>query len=190
MLPNNSVEIMAAMTAGIRIESIIFMPAFAFNMANAVMVGNLLGEKKPDDAYTIGLVTGAIGVSTIIVLTVLVIVGATPIANLIGSRDQMGNIDPIVHQEIIRYLHIVMLSEPFVAANLMFSGALAGAGDTRSLMKYTIFSLWIVRMPVAYIFGVVLGFGAPAIWWAMNVTFLCQVTLSSRRYLSKKWMNL
>ncbi|MDR2884952.1 MAG: MATE family efflux transporter [Deferribacteraceae bacterium] len=189
MLPVNSVETMAAMTAGIRIESIIFMPAFAFNMANAVLVGNLLGEKKPDDAYTIGLVTGAIGVSTIIVLTIAVLAGAEPIANLIASRDAMGNIDPLVHKEIIRYLYIVMLSEPFVAANLMFSGALAGAGDTRSLMKYTVFSLWIVRMPVAYIFGVVLGFGAPAIWWAMNITFFCQVTLSGRRYLSKKWMN-
>ena len=41
---------MAAYATGLRIESAIFMPAFAFNMANAVIVGNLMGEKKFDEA--------------------------------------------------------------------------------------------------------------------------------------------
>ncbi len=188
MLPVNSVETMAAMTAGLRIESMIYMPAFAFNMANAVLVGNLLGEKKPDDAFSMGLVTAVAGVSLIIVLTVIVITFAGPIANLLGAKGESGEIDPVVMSEIIRYLHIVMLSEPFMAANLMFSGALNGAGDTRPLMRYTLFSLWVVRMPVAYIFGIVLGFGAAAIWWSMNATFVCQSFLSGRRYLSKKWI--
>jgi len=40
------VEILAAFTAGLRIESAIFLPAFAFNMANAVIVGNLLGSAR------------------------------------------------------------------------------------------------------------------------------------------------
>jgi putative MATE family efflux protein len=188
MLPSYSVEVMAAMTAGLRIESIIFMPAFAFNMANAVLVGSLLGEKKPDDAYTVGLVTAAAGVTTIILLTFIVIIFAEPIAALLGSKDAAGNVDPVVMREIIRYLHIVMLSEPFMATNLMFSGALNGAGDTRPLMRYSLFSLWIVRIPTAYILGIVFGFGATAIWWAMNVTFVCQSFLSGRRYLSKKWI--
>jgi MATE family multidrug resistance protein len=45
-LPEHKVEILAALTTGLRIESAIYLPAFAFNMANAVIVGNLLGEKK------------------------------------------------------------------------------------------------------------------------------------------------
>ena len=45
-LPKNNVEILAALSAGLRIESAIFLPAFAFNMANAVVIGNLLGEKR------------------------------------------------------------------------------------------------------------------------------------------------
>jgi len=187
VLPTNSVEVMAAMTAGLRIESMIFMPAFAFNMANAVLVGSLLGENKPDDAFTAGLVTAVAGVTTIIVLTIIVIAFVEPIARILGSKDETGAVDPAVMREIMRYLYIVMLSEPFMAANLMFSGALNGAGDTRPLMKYTLFSLCIVRIPTAYIFGIVLGFGAAAIWWAMNVTFVCQSFLSGRRFLSRKW---
>ncbi|MEF3255231.1 MAG: polysaccharide biosynthesis C-terminal domain-containing protein, partial [Deferribacterales bacterium] len=49
-LPEKNTEFMAAFTNGIRIESIIFLPSFAFSMANAVIVGNLLGEKKYDEA--------------------------------------------------------------------------------------------------------------------------------------------
>ena len=187
MLPFRSVEIMAAMTVGLRIESMIFMPAFAFNMANAVLVGSLLGEKRPDDAFAGGLVTAAAGVTTVIILTIIVITFAKPIAVVLGPSGEMEKVDPAVMEEIIRYLYIVMLSEPFMAANLMFSGALNGAGDTKPLMKYALFSLWIVRIPTAYFFGVSLDFGAPAIWWAMNATFVSQSFLSGRRYLSKKW---
>lgn len=50
-LPENRVEILAALTTGLRIESAIYLPAFAFNMANAVIVGNLLGEKKQEDVF-------------------------------------------------------------------------------------------------------------------------------------------
>jgi putative MATE family efflux protein len=188
-LPVNSVETMAAMTAGLRIESIIFMPAFAFNMANAVLVGNLLGEGKKEDAFSVGMVTAGIGISLITVITGVVIALARPIATVIAAKDPSGMVDPIALEETVRYLRIVMISEPFVAANLMFSGALAGAGDTRSLMRYTIFSLWVLRIPFAYIFGLHFGYGAIAIWWAMNITFFSQSALSSRRFLSKKWLN-
>ena len=58
----NRVEILAALTAGLRIESAVYLPAFAFNMANAVIVGNLLGEKKRKKPTASGLVTALIGV--------------------------------------------------------------------------------------------------------------------------------
>jgi putative MATE family efflux protein len=187
-LPVNSEETMAAMTAGLRIESMIFMPAFAFNMANAVLVGNLLGEDKKEDAFSVGIVTAGIGVSLITVITAVVIALASPIAAIIAAKDPSGLVNPIAFDETIKYLRIVMISEPFVAANLMFSGALAGAGDTRALMRYTLFSLWVLRIPVAYIFSIHLGYGAIAIWWAMNITFFSQSALSSRRFFSRKWM--
>ncbi|GHU86662.1 MATE family efflux transporter [Deferribacterales bacterium] len=189
MLPENSTETMAALTAGLRIEAVIFMPAFAFNMANAVLVGHLLGENKPDDAFTMGLLTTIVGVFCITVITLAVIMGATPLANLLAAKGTNGEVDGLVLQEITKYLRIVMISEPFVAAHLMFGGALMGAGDTRALMYYHLISLWVFRIPIAYIFGIVLGYGAVGIWWAMNFTFFCQAILAGRRYLSRRWLS-
>ncbi|MBU0758846.1 MAG: hypothetical protein KKC66_03925 [Candidatus Omnitrophica bacterium] len=38
ILPAHNIETMAAFTNGLKIESLIFLPAFAFNMANAVLI--------------------------------------------------------------------------------------------------------------------------------------------------------
>ena len=184
-----SVEVMAAFTVGLRIESMIFMPAFALHAANAVIVGNLLGQGKPEEAFQAGMVTVMMGVCLIIGLTVIVISAASPIANLLAAKDENGLADPQVVGQIIGYLRIVMLSEPFVACNAIVSGALMGAGDTRSMMFYTIFSIWIVRIPVIYIGAVTLGLGVNAIWWGMNFTFLSQSSLVLRRFVSRKWAN-
>jgi putative MATE family efflux protein len=186
-LPEGSVETMAALTAGLRIESIIFMPAFAFNMANAVTVGNFLGEDKPAEAFNAAFVTTVFSIVTVLFITALVLIFSSPIALFLAAKDSAGAANPEVYGEIVKYLRIVMLSEPLVAAHLAFGGALAGAGDTKSIMKYTLISLWLVRIPAAYLLGITFGVGAAGVWWAMNLTFVSQACLSALRFFSKKW---
>jgi putative MATE family efflux protein len=187
-LPEGSVETMAALTAGLRIEAIIFMPAFAFNMANAVTVGNFLGEDKPAEAFNAAFVTAMFSVMTVLLITMAVLIFSSPIALFLASKDPSGSPNPEVCREIVTYLKIVMLSEPLVAAHLAFGGALAGAGDTKSIMKYTLISLWAIRIPAAYLLGITLAVGAEGVWWAMNLTFVSQACLSALRFFSKKWI--
>jgi len=107
-LPEHTVEILAALTTGLRVESAIFLPAFAFNMANAVIVGNFLGERRPDDAYRSGLVTVGIGVGMVSVLSLAVIISARWIVPLLSNNE-------IVINEAVRYIYISMLAEPIMA---------------------------------------------------------------------------
>jgi len=182
-LPKNNVEILAALSAGIRIESAIFLPAFAFNMANAVVIGNFLGEKKTEDAFRGGIITACLGVPIVIVLTLAVILNARWIAPILSNNG-------IVVAETIRYLYINMLSEPFMAWAIILGGGLMGAGDTRSVMVLIGMSIWLVRVPLSYLFVVILGFGAISVWWVMNISQLVMAFLISRRYFSKKWLNV
>ena len=152
-LPKNNVEILAALSAGLRIESAIFLPAFAFNMANAVVIGNLLGEKRAEEAFKGGIITAFLGVPIVILLTLIVIFNARWIAPILSNNE-------IVIAETVRYLYINMLSEPFMAWAIILGGGLMGAGDTRSVMFLMGMSLWIVRVPLCYLFVVILGFGA------------------------------
>jgi MATE family multidrug resistance protein len=180
-LPQNRVEILAALTAGLRIESAIYLPAFAFNMANAVVVGNLLGEKKEEEAFRSGIATAAVGVAIIAAMAIAVVLNARWIVSFLSKSD-------LVIQESVRYLYISMISEPFMAWGIILGGGLNGAGDTRSVLKNVAFSLWLVRIPLCYFFVVVMGFGPSAVWWSMNASQVVQALLMSRRYFGKRWL--
>lgn len=181
VLPDNNIEIVAAFTNGLRIEAAIFLPAFAFNMSNAVVVGNLLGEKRTDDAFHAGLVTALIGVGIVTLLTFVVFFNVRSIVSLLSNNE-------IVTRESAKYLYICLLSEPFMAWSVILGGGLNGAGDTKAMMILVSLSVWLVRIPLSYLFGVLFGFGAIAVWWSMNTSLLVQAVLISRRYFKRSWL--
>jgi MATE family, multidrug efflux pump len=181
-LPEHKVEILAALTTGLRIESVIYLPVFGFNMANAVIVGNLLGEKKQDDAFRSGLATAAIGVLIVTVMAIGVILNARWITSLLSNNE-------MVIRESMKYIYISMISEPFMAWGVILSGGLNGAADTRSVLLRIALSVWLVRIPLSYIFVVFFGFGAVSVWWSMNISQFVQAFAISMRYLNKEWLS-
>jgi MATE family multidrug resistance protein len=180
-LPENRIEILAALTAGLRIESVIYLPAFAFNMANAVIVGNLLGEKEQEEAYRSGMMTALIGVSVVAVMVLLVVLNARWIASFLSNN-------PVVVHETVRYIYISMISEPFMALGIILGGGLSGAGDTKSVMIRVAGSVWFIRLPLAYLLVVILGFGAASVWWSMNISQFVQCWFLYRRFTKKSWL--
>jgi MATE family multidrug resistance protein len=182
-LPEHRVEILAALTTGLRIESAIYLPAFALNMANAVIIGNLLGEKKKTEALKSGIVTAGIGVGIVTVMVIAVILNARWIASFLSH-------DEIVIRESIKYIYISMISEPFMAWGIILAGGLNGAGDTKSVLMRVAFSVWLVRIPLSYLCVVLLGFSAVSVWWSMNLSQFVQAFLLSRRYFKKEWCKI
>ena len=180
-LPENKIEILAALTTGLRIESAIYLPVFGFNMANAVIVGNLLGEKKQEDAFRSGIITAAIGVFIVATMVIVVILNARWIVSFLSSNS-------IVIRESIKYLYISMISEPFMAWGMILGGGLNGAGDTRSVLMRVALSIWLVRIPLSYILVVFFGFGPASVWWSMNLSQFLQAFLISKRYLNRGWL--
>jgi multidrug resistance protein, MATE family len=180
-LPENKVEILAALTTSLRIESAIYLPVFGFNMANAVIVGNLLGEKKQEDAFRSGIITAAIGVFIVTMMVIVVILNARWIVSFLS-----GN--AIVVRESVRYLYISMISEPFMAWGIILGGGLIGAGDTRSVLMRVALSVWLVRIPLSFVLVVLLGFGPASVWWSMNISQFLQAFFIFKRYLKREWL--
>lgn len=180
-LPEHRVEILAAFTAGVRIESAIFLPAFACNLANAVIVGNFIGEGKLENAYRSGIVTAGLAVAIVTFMTVAVIVNARWIAALLSPN-------PIVAAQTVTYIYVSMISEPFMAWGIALGGGLSGAGDTRAVALRVAFSIWAIRIPLAFILVRVFGLGASAVWWSMNVSQIVQAFIIYRRYTSRTWL--
>ncbi len=150
-------------------------------MANAVIVGNLLGEKEQEEAYRSGMMTALIGVSVVAFMALLIVVNARWIASFLSNN-------PLVVRESVRYIYISMISEPFMALGIILGGGLSGAGDTRSVMIRVALSVWFIRLPLVYLFVVVFGFGAASVWWCMNISQFVQCGLLYRRYTKKSWL--
>jgi len=181
-LPEHSVEILAALATGLRIESAIYLPAFAFNMANAVIVGNLMGGTRKADAFRGGIVTAVMGVAVVSILTLAVIINARWIVGLLSNNS-------LVIAESVRYIYISMISEPFMAWGIILGGGLNGAGDTKGVMVIVALSVWLVRVPLCYLLVVGMGFGALSVWWAMNISQFVMALLMTRRYLTARWLD-
>jgi Na+-driven multidrug efflux pump len=152
-------------------------------MANAVIVGNLLGEKKETEALKSGIVTAGIGVGIVTVMVIAVILNARWIASFLSH-------DEIVIRESVKYIYISMISEPFMAWGIILAGGLNGAGDTKSVLVRVAFSVWLVRIPLSYLCVVLLGFSAVSVWWSMNLSQFIQAFLLSRRYFSRGWFEI
>ncbi len=179
-LPEHKIEILAALTTGLRIESAIYLPIFGFNMANAVIVGNLLGEKKEEDTFKSGITTATIGVVIVILMVIAVVLNVRWIVSFLSNNE-------IVIKESVKYIFISMISEPFMAWGIILSGGLNGAGDTKNVLLRVALSVWLVRIPLSYIFVVLFGFGAVSVWWSMNISQFVQAFLISKRYFSREW---
>jgi putative MATE family efflux protein len=178
-----SISALAAITNGLRIEAIIFLPAFALNMAASVLVGQNLGAGNPTRAAQLGWRTALVGVILLSILSGVIFFWAEHCAALLTH-------DAAVRAETTWYLKITMFSEPFMALSLILGGGLQGAGDTKGTMKVIITGMWVVRLPLAFVLALVLGYGARGVWIAMLVSMVVQGILMALRFYKGDWKTL
>jgi Na+-driven multidrug efflux pump len=62
-----------------------------------------------------------------------------------------------------------------------------GAGDTIIPMFITLFSLWAIRIPAAWIMS--RYFGVDGIWWSIPLAWFIGMVLSYLYYLKGNWKN-
>ena len=140
-LGEESITAMAAISNGLRIEALIFLPAFALNMSASVLIGQNLGAGNPERAERVVWRIAAAGVVTLSALALIVFLRAEAFAAIVAK-------DPAVLAETTRYLRINMIAQPFIALSLALSGGLHGAGDTRGTMWVIIIATWLIRLPL------------------------------------------
>lgn len=182
-LGNASVTALASITNGLRIEAIIYLPAFALNMAASVLVGQNLGAGNTNRAEKLGWKIALSGVILMSLMAVVTFIWAEKFATILTKN-------PEVLEETTRYLRINMLSEPFMALSVVLAGGLQGAGDTKGTMWVIIIAMWVIRLPLAYFFSLILNYGATGVWVAMVISMTVQGILMTWRFHKGHWKEL
>ncbi len=179
-LGSGSIAALAAITNGLRIEAVIYLPAFALNMAASVLVGQNLGAGNPERAERVGWKIVHAGTVIVSLMAIIILIWANSLAAVVSKS-------PPVLAETARYLKINMLSEPFMALSAILGGGLQGAGDTRGTMWVIIIAMWLIRLPLAYLFALKLDYGATGVWVAMIISMMLQGVLMTLRFRAGKW---
>ncbi len=182
-LGDASITALASITNGLRIEAIIYLPAFALNMAASVLVGQNLGAENADRAEKLGWKIAWAGVVLVSLMALIIFIWANFFSSIVSKN-------PDVLAETTRYLKINMLSEPFMALSVVLAGGLQGAGDTKGTMWVIIVAMWVIRLPLAYFFSLILNYGATGVWVAMVTSMVFQGILMTRRFHKGQWKEL
>ena len=174
---------MAAHIVGIRVEAITYLPAVAWAAAAATMIGQSLGAGDVDRARRAGHEAvrqcGLLGIG----LTALFFFGARLIYTL------MHNSPDVVEIGAPAFRLAALFQVPLMMG-IVYVGGLRGAGDTRTPMLITLFSTFVIRVPGAYVFGVLLGGGLYGAWIAMCIDMLTRGVLAFFRFARGRWIDI
>jgi putative MATE family efflux protein len=149
---------MAAHNVGLRVESLIYMPGFAFSLTASNIVGRRLGSSNLEEAKKTGwrvIKLGALIMGTLGVL--LGLTGYYLVAPLSPSEE--------IRRLASIYLLLAGFSEGGLGLAMVASGALRGAGNTKIPFYVGVSSLFPVRVTLSLILANPQGSLGP--WLAM-----------------------
>jgi putative MATE family efflux protein len=87
-------------------------------------------------------------------------------------------------------LKIVAVIQPLQSSQMVLSGALRGAGDTKAVAVSTFTGIVIVRPIVAYVMVYILGAGLNGVWLAIVFDQIIRSAYTMWRFASDKWMHV
>lgn len=170
----------AAHMIAMRVEALSYLPAFAWGMAAATLVGQNLGARRPQDATRAGHTAALHALVLVSLVGVCFFLFARPIYNIMTD-------DPQVQAVGANAFQYIAFAQPFIGLAIVYMNALRGAGDTRWPMLFSIICGVFVRVPVAYLGGVVLGGGLIGAWCGMWADNVLRSILCFTRYVHGGW---
>jgi MATE family multidrug resistance protein len=163
--------------------SLSFMPGFGFALAATTLVGQGLGAEDPDAAQDRGFSAFRMGAGLMSLVGLAFLFFPSQIVGFFTSEPEVIAVGTLP-------LQVVGVIQPILAASMVFSGALRGAGDTRFPMVVTAAAIWLVRLPLAYLFALVLDGGLLGAWAAMALDMVMRGVLNFLRFRAGRWKTL
>lgn len=176
----------AAHGVAIRCESLSFLTADAFSVAAATMVGQSLGASRARAARRRGWEAVRLGFYCLSAMGVIFYFGAEILFRLFVRPEEAD-----VFRLGVPLLRLVAFAMPALSAAVILTGALRGAGDTRSPLLFNVLGLFAVRIPVACLLtSGPLGMGVYGAWVAMFLDLQVRAILAIWLFARGRWTKI
>lgn len=166
--------------------NITFTVGDGIGIAATALVGQKLGEKRPDLSMLYGKVSQRMAFAASMTLLSVLIIFRTPLVSMFIDETR----DPEVLALASQVMIMVALFQPFQTSSVVISGCLRGAGDNRFVARIMLVCVTFIRPLLSLLAIYRLNFGLMGAWAAslvdMSIRLLCVYT----RFNSAKWFDI
>lgn len=162
------------------IARFVFAIASATGQAVQIKVGYFVGANEKDIAYRKVFKYSLFATGSTIFLILLVNLIKKPIVGIFTS-------DPDVLALTCRLILFDIYLEFGRSLNLVYVGALKGAGDVRFPVFYGMLSMWGIMVLLSYILGIRVGLGVVGCWLGIATDETSRGIVMVFRWKSKRW---
>ena len=153
---------LAAHNVTLQLAALTYMVPLGVSAAAAVLVGRAIGARQHDVVRREAAASLVIGVGFIGVTALAFLLGAPWLARAFTS-------DPAVVALATTLIRIAGVFQLFDGAQVVATGILRGAADTRVPMLMNLVGYFVLGVPIGALLCFALGWGVPGIWWGLVV---------------------
>ncbi len=173
----------AATTVIVGVLKLTFTACLAFGTSTATLVSQSLGEKDGEKAERFGWASVKLGLVIFGVVGLLEAVFAPQVLSFVTHSET-------VQQAALMPMRVMGICTPFIAVAMILTQALFGAGNTRFVMIVELILHFTCLVPLAWLFGITLGFGLMGVWSAGVCYILFLAAIMSFKFKSGDWKGI
>ena len=145
--------------------AVTFMVPLGVSAAGAVRVGQALGRGRPGEARVAGWTALLLGAGFMSCAALAFLLFPAAILRMFTSDTEVLSVG-------VSLLYVAALFQLSDGLQIVATGILRGAGETRIPMISTLVGHWLLGLPIGYVLGFPLGLGAPGVWagWVVGLT--------------------
>jgi Na+-driven multidrug efflux pump len=154
-----------------------------FSQAAGALTGLSLGKGQPEEARRLTHRTAQLAMMVLGGLGIVYVLGAKWLVQVFPNPQA-------ILDQAVWPLVLYGFTTPLLAPSMVLSGAIRGAGETRKPLILMLISRFVVRLPLAYVLGVTLGWGNMGIWIGMSSDYILRSLVLWLISRGKAWLTV
>jgi putative MATE family efflux protein len=174
------VGVVAAYGICLRIVGLIAMPVFGLQMGSGVIVGQSMGMSDCNRAERAGYLTAKLAFGILFVAGIILFIFPGYIMSIFTDSEEIIRIG-------ITFLRYFAVAALFMGPSGSLASILYGSGDNTPAMLGALVSIWLVQIPLLFVFVKLLGLSVEWVWATYIFEYMVQFAVILYFVKRGKW---
>ncbi len=157
------------------------IPSGALSLTIVTVVGQCMGRRDVQDARKFIKSFILLSSLSLLLMALILLPLFYPLVSLFNPPDE------ILHDLFILTVINFAFQVPLWSISFITPAALRAAGDSKFTSIIAMLTMWLFRVVLGYVLGIMLGYGIIGVWLAMNCEWGVRGAIFLWRYRGTKW---